>query len=440
MNDASNADAAVAWLRQVSPYFRRHRGKTFVVYLDGGVIAESGLSNVIRDLVLLASVGIRLVVVFGARPQIDARLLELQIETQVVGELRASNREAMDAVRDVAGSLRLTIEALFSSAGSSVGGGATPARVAGGNLVIARPAGVIAGVDLMFTGVVRSIDRPAIESRLGNGEIVLLPPVGFSPTGELYNLRAADLAAAVAVELKAAKLLLVCTADGICGEDGVLRRQLTLKEARELRELQVRGSENSELLELSARACQLGVERVHIVNHAVDGVLLRELFTRDGVGTLVSSAPFDQLRGAKVDDVAGILALIAPLEESGVLVRRSREKLESEIDSFLVMVRDNTVVACGALLEVSGADSAEVACIAVHPDYRGSQFGDLLLDELEQRAQDRGQKQVFVLTTQAAQWFSERGYTAAGPDSLPRERRALYNAERNSSVLIKTLS
>jgi amino-acid N-acetyltransferase len=427
----------VAWLRQVSPYFRRHRRKTFVVYVDGRAVDDQGFHNLVRDLVLVASVGVRLVVVFGARPQIERRLAAHGISPRVVGELRVSDAATMAEVREVVGAMRLQIEAefCFGTRGASFGG--EPTKVAGGSFVVARPAGIIEGVDLMFTGTVRNIDRDGLEARLERGEIVLLPPIGYSPTGELFNLKAKDLAAAVASELRAAKLILVTAQDGIHDSAGRLCRQLTARQARELREHKARGEEEHDLLDTGIRACQLGVERVHVISHAVDGAVLRELFTRDGIGTMLSSAPFDQLRAAKVEDVGGILELVQPLEEQGILVKRSREKLENEIDHFVVMVREGTVIACGALYPYAEQHSAEIACIAVHPDYRGGQFGDLLLEELERRAREGGLSTVFVLTTQAGQWFSERGFTAGALDDLPVARRELYNYQRNSAALFK---
>ncbi|MCA8967249.1 MAG: amino-acid N-acetyltransferase, partial [Planctomycetes bacterium] len=342
-------DGVVAWLRQVSPYFRRHRRKTFVVYVDGRAVDDAGFHNLVRDLVLVASVGVRLVVAFGARPQIERRLAERGISPRVVGELRVSDAATMHHVGEVVGALRLRIEAEFCFGTRGAGFGGEVAKVAGGSFVVARPAGIIEGVDLMFTGTVRSIDRDGLEARLERGEIVLLPPIGYSPTGELFNLKAKDLAAAVASELGAAKLILVTGQDGIHDDAGSLCRQLTVRQARELRERKPRGDEAHDLLDTGIRACQLGVERVHVISHAVDGAVLRELFTRDGIGTMLSSAPFDQLRAAKVEDVGGILELVRPLEEQGILVKRSREKLENEIDHFVVMVREGTVIACGAL-------------------------------------------------------------------------------------------
>ncbi|MGE0861450.1 MAG: amino-acid N-acetyltransferase [Gammaproteobacteria bacterium] len=437
---ALSGASVVAWLRQVSPYFQRHRGQTFVVYFGGEAVAAAGFTDLIRDLLLLAAVGIRLVVVFGARPQIERRLAARGIAPRVVGSLRVSDAETMAEVREVVGAMRLEIEAAFSFGGRGGPLAGAGSRIASGNFVLARPAGIIEGVDLMFTGLVRSVDARAIAARLEAGDIVLLAPLGYSPTGELFNLKAKDLAATVAAEIGASKLVLLAERDGIAVEQGGIARQLTLREARALRDTTRAPLEDFEALDTGIAACERGVERVHIVSRLVDGALLRELFTRDGIGTLLSGAPFDELREARVDDVGGILQLVQPLEARGLLVKRSREKLETEIDHFVVMVRENTVVACGALYPYPEQRTAEIACIAVHPDYRGGQFGDLLLDALERRARGQHLDSVFVLTTQATQWFNERGFAAGALDALPVAKRELYNYQRNSAVLHKALA
>ena len=433
-------EAVVAWLRQVSPYFQQHRGKTFVVYFGGEAVADGGFRNLIRDLLLMAAVGIRLVVVFGARPQIEQRLAARGLTPRVVGALRVSDAQTMHEVREVVGAMRLDIEAAFCFGSRGGPLSAASCRITSGNFVMARPAGIIDGVDLLFTGLVRTVDRKAITTRLEQNEIVLLAPLGYSPTGELFNLKAKDLAATVAAEINAAKLILLTERDGIVGENGELARQLTLHEAQRLRETKPADLIDFEPLDTGIDACERGVERAHIVSRLVDGALLRELFTRDGIGTMLSGAPFDQLREARVEDVGGILELVQPLETRGLLVKRSREKLETEITHFVVMVRESTVVACGALYAYGESGMGEIACIAVHADYRGGQFGDVLLDALERRARTANLNSVFVLTTQATQWFNERGFRAASIDSLPMAKRELYNYQRNSAVLIKSLN
>ena len=438
-NSILEGDAVVAWLRQVSPYFQHHRGKTFVVYFSGKTVDDSSFANVIRDLIILAAVGIRLIVVFGARPQIEARLKDKGIERRVVSGLVISDRETMAQMTEVVGAMRLGIESAFSSGSRGGPFAGAPNKIASGNFVLAKPAGITDGIDLEFTGVVRSIDKSAIESRLTQGEIVLLAPLGFSPTGELFNLEARDLAVVVASEIGAKKLILVAKKNGISAEDGTLCRALTLHEASALRDAKNNDDIEHDFLAMGIKACNAGVDRVHIVGRTVDGAILRELFTRDGVGTLISSAPFDHLRRATLDDIGGIIELVQPLTAAGNLVERSKEQFESEIERFVVMIRENTVVACGSLHPYLEQRVGEVACIAVHPDYRGGQFGVVLLQELERRARDLGIETLFALTTHATHWFNERGFEISKLETLPVEKRELYNYQRNSAVLVKEL-
>ena len=290
-----------------------------------------------------------------------------------------------------------------------------------------------------FFGVLRSIDKAAIGARLERDEVVLLAPIGFSPTGELFSLKPLDLAVEVATQIDAAKLVMISRTAGITGLDGTMLRQLTTDDARHLHEAGTNDQLEKTLLEHAIQACEKGVERVHVIGSQRDGAILRELFTRDGVGTMLSTTPFDLIRAAGTDDIAAIFDLVAPLQEQGVLLERSREQLDEEIDRFFVIERERTVVACGALHPYANHRTAEIACVAVHHDYRGSSFGDALLDSLERRATEAGLDSVFVLTTQASQWFNERGYQAGTIAQLPIEKRELYNYQRNSAVLVKTL-
>lgn len=429
----------VAWLREVSPYFQSHRGKTFVVYLTKRAIDSESPNNIISDLVILAHVGVRLIVVFDASAQIATRLTEKGITQREVAGFTVSDQATINAVTEVVGSMRLEFESAFSlkSTGGPFAGAAS--KTASGNFVTAKPAGIVDGVDLGYTGRVRTIDEVAIEARLDAGEIVLLAPIGYSPSGDIFNLRSRELAVAVAVKSNSSKLIFLGSEEGIHGVDGGLIRQLTLHEARELRANPSTQAVESELVDIGIEACNAGIERVHIVGCDVDGAILRELFTRDGVGSMISNAPFDRLRGAVLDDVGGILELVRPLEDKGVLVFRSRETIESEIKHFVVIIREDTVVACGSFHSYPPHTAGEIACIAVHPDYRGGQFGDMLLVELEKRAKKAGIEMVFVLTTQASQWFGERGFEVGSLDALPVEKRRLYNYQRNSMVLIKEI-
>ncbi|MGH8595324.1 MAG: amino-acid N-acetyltransferase [Gammaproteobacteria bacterium] len=425
----------VRWLREASPYMRAHRGHTFVVSLDGGLPSDPSFPDLIRDLSLLCGIGVKLVIVYGTRPQVTERLRAAGIETPWVGHLRVTDSAALTQVKEATAAVRYELEAQFAHATRIRPLGASPLRIVSGNYVMARPAGVIAGVDLKFTGEIRRIDGPAITSQLETADVALISPLGYSPTGELFSLNALDLACAVATEIKASKWLVLKSGPGIVDNEGALVRQLTPREGREL----LRATpDHAHTLGNALRACQFGVERVHIVD-ASDGALLLELFTRDGSGTLISNAPFDQLRIATIEDVGGILTLLEPLEREGILVKRSREKLETEIDRFMVLVRDGAAVACGALYPFASNAAGEIAGLAVDPDYRRHGFGSALLKALEERAGALDLARVFVLTTQAAHWFLDRGYSKTGLDALPDQRQALYNYQRNSQVLTRRL-
>ena len=313
-----------------------------------------------------------------------------------------------------------------------------------GNFVTARPLGIRDGVDFCHTGEVRRVDRQGIETQLREGAVVLVSNLGYSPTGEAFNLSAEDVATAIAVELKAAKLLLIGEQPDLRHSDGKPLRQLTLAEARRtLVEIRTgtghSQSETARHLQSAIYACTNGVKRAHLVDRRTDGVLLLELFTRDGVGTMVSADPYENVRQAAIEDVGGILELIEPLEREGILVRRPREKLEQEIHRFTVVDRDGTVIACAALYPSEKDKAAELACLAVHPSYQNRGLGDLLLERLERDASGVGARSLFALTTRAAHWFLERGFEEQAIDELPVDRQGSYNYQRNSKVLLKRL-
>jgi amino-acid N-acetyltransferase len=432
-NSSVPSSRSAASMREASPYIRSHRGQTFVVYFGGRLISDLQLDGLAQDLILLAGLGIKVVVVHGARPQIDARTRDHNMSQQFVGELRVTDARTLAHVKDAVSTVRIDIEARLQQAARDTPDQASAITVSGGNFVIARPAGIVDGVDLPFTGVVRKIDREAIERRLDADEIVIVSPTGYSATGEVFNLNALDLSVNLACDVNASKLILMMDSPGLVDNTGSVIRELSIGQARNFSSIDPAGTR---FLESAIRACQFGVRRVHLIDGGLNGALLEELFTRDGSGTLLSNAPSGRMRHATIDDVGGVLALIEPLERDGLLVKRSRAKLEIEIDQFSVLIREGVVAACGAIYPFED-NSAELACIAVHPDHRGDALGNIVLEELERRAHDAGLTQVFVLTTHASHWFQESGYDRAEIDNLPIERQALYNYQRNSIVLVK---
>jgi len=428
----------VNWLRHASPYINAHRDCTFVVMLPGEGVAHPNFGNIVHDLVLLHSLGVRLVLVHGSRPQIEARLASNGLTPRYHRGLRITDSPTLECVIDAVGHLRIAIEARLSMdmARSPMQG--SRLRVTSGNFVTARPIGVVDGVDYHHTGEVRRIDRKGINRQLDERSIVLLSPLGYSPTGEIFNLACEDVATRAAIDLDADKLLLFGAECGLLDEHGKLVRELRPQQVPA--HLQRLGnSYQGELLDAAAEACKAGVRRSHIVSYGEDGALLSELFTRTGNGTLVAQEQFESLREATIDDVGGLIELITPLEDQGILVRRSREVLEREIEQFSIVEREGLIIACAALYQIADSDFGELACLAVNPAYRHGGRGDELLERIEARARAQGLKTLFVLTTRTAHWFRERGFTPSSVDRLPAARASLYNYQRNSQVFEKAL-
>ncbi len=428
--------AHIRWFRNTAPYINAHRGKTFVLMLGGAVARHANFANIIHDIALLNSLGVRLVLIHGSRPQIEERLERAGHESAVHDGIRITDNEALEHVKDAAGSLRAQIEALLSMGLPNSPMAGSQIRVCSGNFVTAKPIGVVDGVDYQHTGKVRRVDAEGIQRQLADGSIVLQSPLGYSPTGEIFNLSLEDIAVHTAAAIRADKLLLFGEAEGILGSDGELIRQCAVGD---IAKLEIADAEQDALLQTARRACLAGVERCQVISYVDDCALLEELFTHDGSGTLVASDAYEQSRTAMIDDVGGILELIEPLEEDGVLLKRSRELLEQEIDRFRVLERDGRIIACAALYPFVDDGCGEIACIVSHPDYRGGRRGQRLLDALEQEARRLGLARVFVLTTQTAHWFVEQGFSEAARDELPGEKQALYNLQRNSKVFFKAL-
>ncbi|AEB56444.1 N-acetylglutamate synthase [Ectopseudomonas mendocina] len=428
----------VNWLRHASPYINAHRDCTFVVMLPGEGIAHPNFANIVHDLVLLHSLGVRLVLVHGSRPQIEARLTARGLTPHYHRDLRITDAPTLECVIDAVGQLRIAIEARLSMdmAASPMQG--SRLRLTSGNFVTARPIGVLDGIDYHHTGEVRRIDRKGINRQLDERSIVLLSPLGYSPTGEIFNLACEDVATRAAIDLGADKLLLFGAEDGLLDESGKLVRELRPQQVPA--HLARLGSNyQGELLDAAAEACRGGVKRSHIVSYATDGALLSELFTRTGNGTLVAQEQFESLREATIEDVGGLIELISPLEEQGILVRRSREVLEREIEQFSIVEREGLIIACAALYPIADSDCGELACLAVNPDYRHGGRGDELLERIEARARAQGIKTLFVLTTRTAHWFRERGFEPSSVERMPTARASLYNYQRNSKVFEKML-
>ncbi len=437
---AQNAVEFVAWFRSVAPYINAFRGKTFVVAFGGEVVADGKFVELTHDFNLLASLGVRLVLVHGARPQIEQHLSRNNIADRYHQGVRLTDAETMLCVKEAVGRTRLEVEALLSMGLVNSPMANADIRVAGGNFITSQPIGIINGVDLMHTGCVRKVDVAAINNRLEFNEVVLLSPLGYSPTGEVFNLTLEDVATTTAIALDADKLIFLMDTDGVTDKQGELLRELTIVVANTVLSSKRKLPDDVGLfLPCAVRACEAGVARTHLISRHQDGALLQELFSDAGIGSMVVESSLNSIRDATIDDVGGILKLLQPLEAAGILVRRSRELLEREIDRFVVMEHDHRIIGCAALYPFPDAKAAELACMAIHPNYRSLGYGDALLKYMSDEALAQRFKKLFVLTTRTAHWFVERGFNEVEPDQLPKEKKALYNFERRSMVFMKTL-
>ncbi len=426
--------------RQSAPYIHAHRGRTFVLAFGGEAVADARFSGLVHDIALLHGLGIHLVLVHGARPQIESRLKARRAKLEYANGLRITDDAALACVKEAVGSVRVEIEALLSMGLANTPMSGARLRASSGNFVTARPLGIRDGIDYCHTGEVRRVDGAAIRQHLDDQRIVLLSPLGYSPTGEVFNLSAEEVATAAASELHADKLILMTEGPELRDSRRHPISQLTLTDATALLNSRRRlGEDTLRHLEHALRACRHGVSRVHLVSRRKEGALLLELFTRDGSGTLITAETYEGLRTATIEDVGGILELIKPLEDEGILVKRSRELLEIEISHFHLIERDGTIIACAALYPAEDDRLAELACLAVHEDYRNHGRGDALLKAIEDRAVRSGIDRLFVLTTRTAHWFRERGFLPGDTSQLPARKQSLYNYQRKSRVYIKTL-
>ncbi len=427
----------ISWFRSVAPYFHAFRGKTFVIAFGGEVFTEGRFVELAHDINLLHSAGIRVVLAHGSRPQIEAQLQRRRVRSRYARGLRVTDPVALECVKEAVGMLRVEIDALLSLGlpNSPMAGAAI--NTASGNFITAQPMGVHDGIDFQYTGSVRKVDAQAISGCLDAGNIAIVSPVGYSPTGEVFNLAMEDVAVATATALRAEKLIFFSDAP-VQDKEGELLPELTAEEAAGLLGRSNRLSDDTRLyLTHAVEAVRGGMQRAHLISRAVPGALLIELFTHEGSGTMVTADKVVKLRAAKIDDAGGILELIEPLEEDGTLVRRGREVLEREIGRFSVIDHDGVIVGCAALYPFAGARAAELACLAVRPDYRDAGYGERLLRHVEAQARSRKLKKLFVLTTRATHWFIERGFAEAKVTALPKEKKALYNYQRRSKILAK---
>ncbi len=437
----------VPWFRSVAPYIHAHRSKTFVVAIAGELIAAGKLNTFAQDLALIHAMGIKVVLVHGFRPQVEEQLKAKGHASRYSHGMRVTDAVALDCAQEAAGQLRYEIEAAFSQGLPNTPMAGSQIRVVSGNFITAKPVGVIDGVDFIHTGLVRKIDAVGIRRAVDFGALVMLSPFGFSPTGEAFNLSMEDVAASTAISLQADKLIYLTEVKGIpldiTDPNSDIDQELALADAEKLLASLPNPQQPTDTafyLQHAVKASKSGVDRVHIVPFSVDGSVLIESFTHDGVGTMIVDEKLESLREATADDIGGVLQLIEPFENDGTLVKRDRTEIERDIDFYTVIEHDGVIFGCAALYPYPEKQTGEMAALTVSPNVQGQGDGERILKRIEQRARAMGLKTIFVLTTRTMHWFIKRGFEQVGPDWLPEARQRKYNWDRRSQVLVKTLT
>lgn len=442
--------AFVSWFRSVTPYIHMHRGETFVVGICGEAIADGRLNSIVHDLALIQSMGVKIIIVYGFRPQVNEQLAAKGHQSVYHNGVRITDSVALDCAQEAAGQLRYEIEAAFSQGLPNTPMSGATIRIISGNFITAKPLGVVDGVDFKHTGVVRKLDAEGIKHTVRAGVVVLISPFGFSPTGEAFNLSMEEVATSVASAVQADKLIFLTEEEGIrdnpqaaAGEDNALITEVSLNRARRLLQVLESSAETEKLafyLRHCVQACEAGVERSHILPYAVDGVILQEIYTHDGIGTMIVDEKLEFLRQANADDVGSIIQLIEPFERDGSMIKRNRTEIETHIRQYSIIEHDGVIFGCAALQPYPERRTGEMYAVTVSKQSQGQGDGERLLKHIEQRARAQGLTSIFVLSTRTTHWFIRHGFQPVEPDWLPEDKSRLYNRCRNSKVLVKRLA
>ncbi len=431
----TNSRLFIDFFRQAAPYIHQHRYKTFVFCIQDDEKTQHILKSLLHDIAILHSLRVRVVIVFGARYTLNQRLDNQKFHNG----RRITDAKTIARIQEIVGALGIRVASILSMglANSPMQGAGI--RTSSGNFIMAKPVGVRDGVDFGLTGEIRKVRSKAISERLSHGDIVVIPPLGYSSTGEVFNLTTEEVAASVATALDADKLLFFTNELSNMPGDEQEGKAITPEEAEQLANSDDSSLGLTTILKGSVSACRNGVNRVHLLPQNSDGSVLAELFTRDGVGLMITHEAYDRIEQATADDIPSLLQLIRPLEKQGVLVRRSRELLEMEIASFSLLKRDNSVIGCAALYPFVEDKMAELGCVAIDPDYRQNGLAELLLEHIEDKARGLGIEKLFCLTTHTSHWFMERGFLPTDLSQLPKQKQKFYNYERQSKPYVKKL-
>lgn len=432
----SNKQDYVQWFRGTAPYIKAHRENTFVLMISDEVIYSDRFIGIVHDIALLNHLGIKLVLLHGSRNRIDAHLSENNLSSDFHHGVRITDVNTLPCIIQAINEVKTYLESHLSMGLPNTPMSGSEISLISGNFVTGMPMGVIDGVDMQHSGKVRDIKHAEISALLDLNKIILLSNIGYSRTGEVFNLPAEELACEVARSLNADKLIFIHPEFDGSAESP---KSLTGVECEQLYNDPATADELKHLLYQAGRAIRSREMRVHLLDCKTDGGLLLELFTRDGYGMMITNAFYEGIRNADIDDIGGILTLINPLEVSGVLVERSREQLELDVPHFQVIEKDGMIIACIACIPDTGHQISEVACLAVHEDYQRSGFGQQLLQVIEAKSLKSGIDQLYTLTTRTSHWFLEQGFDEADSSILPDNKRSNYNPARGSKILMKKI-
>jgi amino-acid N-acetyltransferase len=421
-------------LRGILQYVPQFREKTFIIAVDAGMVVDENFANILLDIALLRSLNIRVVVVHGAAEQISAKAEMLHVQTSNLDGTGVTDAPTLQLAIEAAN--RITHEILGGLSANDLGAAST-------NSVITVPLGIIHGVDHLLTGKVERVDPTILEPLLHQGIVPIVSPIGFSTEGKAYRVNSDSVALAVAIALNAAKLIFITSQDGLRCNDHLIRH-MVVTDLQKLLQSGSGGFSSGMVSKAShaAAACAAGVPRVHIVNGREDEALLAEVFSNDGIGTLIYANEYEQIRPAKKKDIRAIQQLTKKAVEAEELVRRTRSEMEKNLSDYYIFEIDKNPVACVALHIYPEQQTGELASLFVDPSHENQGIGRKLMRFIEDKARELGLAKLIVLSTQAFTYFELKGGFVEGtPDILPPERREKYDqSRRNSRVLVKKLN
>ena len=407
---------SVDLIREVFLYTRRFKEQTFVFQIENSIIESDNFHGLIKDLAMLKESGINIIIIPGAHNHIDRILKQYNVETKSIDGVRISTTETIPFIKmaafDVANSIMTSLSRSKISAVI-------------GNWVHARGKGVINGVDYQETGVVDKIFKDPLLKVINDGLVPIFPCIGWNSQGKPYNISSRDLASSISITLGCSKLFFIGDHEKLGNVN-----QMSIGQAKEYK------GYGENLVKLGVNVCENGVTRVHIINGRVEGIILKEIFSNTGEGTMIHANAYEQIRPMERDDIPDVLKIMKPYIEEGILINRNHEQMKENYKDFVVYEIDNRIHACGAL-HLKDDGIGEIAALATDLSSKTNGSGKSIVDYLIETGIERDAKAFFVLTTKTSDWFESIGFEKGTIDDLPIWKREKYNSQRNSRIYIK---